>query len=563
VVNNRKNIRLGDLLVEASKITKEQLEDALKVQKSTRKKLGETLEELKYVTEKDIMEVLQIQLGIPHINIDTHGVDSEAAIMIKENFARNNLLIPIKKTGNELVVAMRDPLNLMAIENIELMTGLKVKPVIDTSRNIVKAINQVYSRKIVEKAIEEYRKDNISDDMDIDINAIDNLNNAPIVKMVNTMIMEAVGAGASDIHIEPYEKDIRVRYRIDGLLREVMNHRKDIHRPLVTRLKIMSNLDIAERRIPQDGRVEVEIGSLDLDLRISTVPTIHGEKVVLRILDRNSFLKDKTQLGFSEYNYELFEKLLAEKDGILLATGPTGSGKSTTLYSILKELNSEYKNIVTVEDPVEYRMEGINQIQVNPKVGIGFANGLRSILRQDPDIIMIGEIRDKETAEIAVRAAITGHLVLSTLHTNNAPSTMNRLIDMGIQPYLLTSSIKGIIAQRLVKVICPKCKEEYYSSIDEKKILGLTPQDDLKLHRGYGCNYCNGTGYSGRKAIHEILIVDRDVRNSIMTNNNEDNLRDIARKHGMRTLREDCEELVMNGITTLEEYINVVYKVED
>lgn len=561
--NTRKNIRLGDLLVEASKITKDQLEDALKAQKVSRKKLGETLEELKYVTEKDIMEVLQIQLGIPHINIETYGVDSDAAIIIKEKFARDNLLIPIKKSGRELVVAMSDPLNLMAIENIELMTGLKVKPVIDTSKNIVKAINQVYSRKIVEKAIEEYRRDNIGDDMDIDISSIDNLNNAPIVKMVNTMIMEAVGAGASDIHIEPYEKDIRVRYRIDGLLREVMNHRKDIHRPLITRLKIMSNLDIAERRIPQDGRVEVQIGTLDLDLRISTIPTIHGEKVVLRILDRNSFLKDKTQLGFSEHNFELFEKLLNEKDGILLATGPTGSGKSTTLYSILKELNSEYKNIVTVEDPVEYRMEGINQIQVNPKVGIGFANGLRSILRQDPDIIMIGEIRDKDTAEIAVRAAITGHLVLSTLHTNNAPSTMNRLIDMGVQPYLLTSAIKGIIAQRLVKVICPKCKEEYEATIDEKRILGLLADEELTLYHGYGCNYCNGSGYSGRKAIHEILVVDRDVRNNIMTDKNEDSLRDIARKHGMRTLREDCEELVMQGVTTLEEYINVVYKVEE
>lgn len=563
VDDTRKNIRLGDLLLRAKKITDEQLQYALRLQKSNKKKLGETLEELKYVSEKDIMEVLQIQLGIPHINIDTHGIDSDAAILIKENFARENVLIPIKKTDTELVVAMGDPLNLIAIENIELITGMKVRSVIDTSKNIIRAINHVYSRKMVEKAVEDYRKEYINDDLDMDITSIDDLSNAPIVKMVNTMIMEAVGSGASDIHIEPYEKDLRVRYRIDGLLREVMNHRKDVHKALVTRLKIMSDLDIAEKRVPQDGRVEVEIGSLDLDLRISTIPTIHGEKIVLRILDRNSFLKDKTQLGFSGHNYRRFENLLKEKNGIILATGPTGSGKSTTLYSIIKELNSEYKNIVTVEDPVEYRMDGINQIQVNQKVGINFATGLRSILRQDPDIIMIGEIRDHETAEIAIRAAITGHLVLSTLHTNNAPSSINRLLDMGIQPYLITSSLKGIIAQRLVKLICPKCKENYEASGDEKAILGISNSEKLMLSRGVGCDYCNGTGYFGRKAIHEILIVNRAIRESIINGESEDVIGDKSQKSGLRTLLEDCRELVDEGITSLEEYINVVYKLEE
>ena len=452
--NKLRPLRLGDLLVEVGKITNEQLNFALDVQKENRKKLGEVLQELGFITNNEIIEVLEFQMGIPHVDLDKYYIDPEVISLISEEFARNNNLIAIKKQDNKLIVAMEDPMNIIVINDLEIITGFEVEPRISTPDGIQNALNQYYSKKTAEKAVEEFTKEFSIDEETIDQNLLREINKAPVVRLVNTIILQASQSKSSDIHIEPEEEYLRIRFRIDGDLQDIMKPAKQTHGAIVTRIKIMAKMNIAERRLPQDGRIETEVNGKKLDLRVSTIPTIYGEKVVIRMVDRTSFLIKKEELGFLPEDLQMFSKMLKSTNGIIYVTGPTGSGKSTTLYAMLNEVNDSKKNILTIEDPVEYRMKGVVQSQVNMKAGYDFANGLRSMLRQDPDIIMVGEIRDGETATIATRAAITGHLVLTTLHTNNSVSTINRLIDMGIKPYIVASTTVAIIAQTLVKKVC-------------------------------------------------------------------------------------------------------------
>lgn len=558
---DKNKMRLGDLLVNVGKLSEEQLQQALKEQQKSGKKLGEILVEKQYVTERDIIQVLEFQLGIPHVDLNKYFVDPEAPQLIQEKIARRNTLIPIKIDRGKLVVAMADPLNIFAIDDIKIATGMEVEPVISTRENILSAIEQFYNRQNAEKALEEFRSQYDVDSInELDEEVLNEINNAPVVKLINSIIRQAVKSNASDIHIEPFEEKLRVRIRIDGDLQEIMTPSKSTHSAIVTRIKIMGKMDIAEKRIPQDGRVETSIDGRDVDLRISILPTVYGEKIVIRLLDRGNFLLSKDQLGFTKGNLDRFDKIVKNPNGIILVTGPTGSGKTTTLYTVLRELNEINKNIITVEDPVEYRLDGINQVQVNNKAGLTFANGLRSILRQDPDIVMIGEIRDVETAQIAVRASITGHLVISTMHTNSAPATISRLMDMGIDSYLITSSVVGVVAQRLVRKICEECKVDYTPDVNEKRILGI--EEDVTLYKGQGCNKCYNTGYKGRIAIHEIMPLTSGIREVIDANSSIDQLKNKALLEGMITLKENCKELVLQGTTTVEELLKVAYTME-
>ncbi|MDD4780717.1 MAG: ATPase, T2SS/T4P/T4SS family [Tissierellia bacterium] len=549
-----KTAKLGDILVLKNEITKEQLQDALKLQIGSNKKLEEILVEKRYVTESIIMATLSEQLGIDIVNLDNYNISLEATKLISEKLARRTNSIPLKLWNGKILVAMNEPLNIFDIEDIEMESRKKAEIVLASKRQIQIAIDKYMGRRSAEKAVEDFNKENlVNEDFDeIDENIDLNVNNSPVVRLINSLIRQALKMGASDIHIEPLENKIRVRVRVDGDLQEILTPSKHTQSAIVTRVKIIAGMDIADKRIPQDGRIEMKVDDSIIDLRISVLPTVYGEKIVMRLLDRGNFLKTKKELGFTENNMELFDAILDAPNGVILVTGPTGSGKTTTLYAALNELNRINKNIITVEDPVEYKIEGINQVQVNTKAGLHFATGLRSILRQDPDIIMVGEIRDEETAEIVVRAAITGHLVISTIHTNDAPSTIMRLQDMGVKPFLVAASVRGIVAQRLVKKICTNCNIEYESSDYEKDLLGI--KGDIKLHRGKGCPKCYHAGYSGRIAIHEILKVDKDIREIITSGGNSDDIAKAAKKAGMETLRDNCLKLVLSGVTTIEEY---------
>ncbi|WP_099190658.1 GspE/PulE family protein [Tepidibacter mesophilus] len=553
-----KKIKLGEILTSTGKITQEQLNNALKEQKNSKKKLGQILIDNNIITEQDIIEILEFQLGIPHINLENFVIDEEVPLLISESLARRYELIPIRKQRGKLMVAMVDPLNIFAIDDVKIATNMDVDPCICSQQDVLNAIDRCYGKEVAEKAIEDFKKQyEVENINDLDEAILNDINNAPVVRLVNSIIKQSIKAKASDIHIEPFEENVRIRFRVDGQLQEIMNSSKTTHSAIVTRIKIMGKMDIAEKRVPQDGRIEINIDGKEVDLRISVLPTVFGEKIVIRLLDRSSFLLSKSQLGFTDGNLDRFYKLIENPNGIILITGPTGSGKTTTLYTILKELNQINKNIITVEDPVEYKLHGINQVQVNNKAGLTFANGLRSILRQDPDIVMIGEIRDTETAQIAARAAITGHLVISTMHTNDAPSTITRLIDMGIQPYLISASVVGSIAQRLVRKICTNCKKAYTPSDKEKEILNI--EEDTKIYKGEGCAQCYNTGYKGRTSIHEIMNMSKNIRESIDNKEGIDKLRKVAMDEGMVNLRDNCKELVLNGITSFEEFMTVAY----
>jgi len=553
--------RLGDILIDAGLLTLGEMEGALELQKRTGKKLGEVLIDEKMLSEKQIIEVLEFQLGIPHMDLNKHFIDPEITRLVSEKLARRHSLIPIKIDRDKLIIAMSDPLNIFAIDDVKIETGMNVEPVISTKADIANAIEQHYEKQSAEKAIEEFKEQYHVDAIEeIEQDILSVINNAPVVKLVNSIIKQAIKLQASDIHIEPFEYRLRVRFRIDGDLQEIMSPEKSAHSAIVTRIKIISKLDIAEKRLPQDGRIEVEVDGKTVDLRISVLPTVFGEKIVIRILDRKGFLKSKREIGFTEKNLCFFNSIIKNPNGILLVTGPTGSGKSTTLYAALNELNSVSKNIITIEDPVEYQMEGITQVQVNTKAGLTFASGLRSILRQDPDIIMIGEIRDVETAQIAVRAAITGHLVISTLHTNDTASTVSRLLDMGIPSYLLSSALVGIVAQRLVKRLCENCKSYYLAEEKEKQLLNV--EGDTKLYKAEGCGVCNNTGYKGRIAVHEIMGVNKDMRSLIDKGASLDEIRALARLQGMDSLSESCSQLVLAGVTTIDQLIKVAYSLD-
>lgn len=556
-------MRLGDILVSNEIINEEQLYKALELQKGSGQKLGSVLITQGWITEEQLFRVLEEQFQIPYIDINNVYIDAKVPKLISESLARKHMAIPIRLDKNRLTVAMADPLDMIAKDDIRIITGMELEIVISAQQDISRAINRYYdASERAERAVEEYTTQSGTPEDELEQEDADVIN-SPMVRLVNTIISQAVRSRASDIHIEPFEKHVRIRYRVDGELREVMTPAKATHSAIVTRIKIMGKLNISEKRLPQDGRVETIIEGLPIDMRISVLPTVYGEKIVIRLLDRSSLVVSKDELGFSEHNLELLNKIMKVPEGIILVTGPTGSGKTTTLYSLLKELNKETKNIITIEDPVEYRLEGINQVQVNVKAGLTFANGLRSILRQDPDIVMVGEIRDVETAEIAVRAAITGHIVLSTIHTNDTASTISRLEDMGIENYLVSSSAVGIIAQRLVKKICLKCKTSYLATNEELNMLGLPGNTKLDLVKGTGCNSCNHTGYSGRTAIHEVLVIDREIRSLITAGKTTDEIKQRAMLKGMTTLNETCRELVKSGITTIDEMLRMTFSVDE
>lgn len=551
--------RLGDMLVDAGKIDIGQLQKALAKQKAEGKKIGEVLIEENLVTENDIMDVLQMQLGIDKIKLDVIQVDKRAVKLLTEEMCKKNELFPFQVEENFIKVAMVDPLNIFAIDDVSISTGLQVKTYIATKEQVKRAREKYYSSENVLNAARVLSNEKKESSKNDDLAEIDDVKNAPVVKMVDYLLKNAVEQRASDIHIEPYEGFIRIRYRIDGQLQKISTLDKETLPAIVTRIKILGNMNIAEKRTPQDGRIITTIGDRDVDMRVSILPLVTGEKIVIRILDRTSYKRDKKGLGLSESDEEKLDRIIKSPHGIILVTGPTGSGKSTTLYTVLNEINKESKNIITVEDPVEYSLEGVNQVNVNQKAGLTFASGLRAILRQDPDVIMIGEIRDGETAEIAIRASITGHLVLSTLHTNDAASSIVRMIDMGIPNYLVATSISGVIAQRLVKKVCPNCSSSYEASNYEKRILGVEEEAPLVLSKGTGCVYCNHTGYTGRIGVYEIMEITREQRELIVNLSNSDVLKDLAVKNGMKTIEENCRELVLKGVTTIDELAAVAF----
>jgi type IV pilus assembly protein PilB len=543
--------RLGDLLIQEGLITPEQLQSTLE-EKAPNQKIGDALLQRGLITDQQLAEVLEYQLGIPHINLMHYPFDTNLFSLISKETARRNLIVPLKKEGNKLYVAMVDPMDFIVIDDLRLSTGFQIETVIATKEGILRAINKYYN---VDEGLEELF-DELSPSergRDDDINDLD----SPIVRLVNQILNNAIIQKASDIHIDPQETKVVIRYRVDGVLRVERVLPRHMRSVLTARIKIMSNLDITEHRIPQDGRIKINLDFHPIDLRVSTLPTVYGEKIVMRILDMGAALNDLNKIGFNALNLKRFSEMIEQPTGIVLITGPTGSGKSSTLYAALNRLNSEQVNIITIEDPVEYQLEGINQIQVNSNVGMTFAAGLRSILRQDPNIIMVGEIRDKETAETAVRASLTGHLVLSTLHTNDSLGTITRLIDMGVEPFLIASSLTGIVAQRLVRKVCRDCAEVQEATKREIDIFARRGMKIEKIKRGKGCQSCNMTGYKGRVALHEVLVLNDDMRRIIMNEDSTHKLKEHAIKSKTIFLIDDGLLKVKQGLTTTEEVLRV------
>lgn len=557
------NLPLGELLVEIGVITREQLEEALSAQKTSEENapLGDILLNLGYITEKQLMLALEYRFRIPFYDLSNMQLPPELSNIVSYDTAKKYTIVPVAMEGGKLLVATSDPMDFSALDDVRFQSKTEVRPVLATSSDIKSAMLKLYEQTQTEEVVEDLNNEySLADVEQLSEKINESVDNAPVVRLVNLIINQAINSRASDIHIEPLENSVRVRFRIDGELYEQLTIRKSSLPAIVTRLKIMGNMDIAEKRIPQDGHVQTVFNGAGMDLRLSVLPTVNGEKVVIRILGGRGVVLERSQLGFTESNSRLFDEILRNPHGIILVSGPTGSGKSTTLYTALREVNKPGINIITIEDPVEYRMEGISQVQINPKAGLTFAAGLRSILRQDPDVIMVGEIRDSETAEIAVRASITGHLVLSTIHTNDSASTVSRLIDMGIQPYLVSASLIGVVAQRLVRRICPACKVTHTTDSTEMQLLGLSQPADIS--KGTGCPACSGTGYKGRIAIHEILAMNKELRQAVDHHATTEELRDISQKYDTKTLRDSCTELVLGGITTLDELIRVTYTAE-
>lgn len=553
------NKPLAEMLLEVGVISQEQLEDALsEQQKSPNTPVGDILLSLGYIDEKQLMKAMEYRLKTPFYELNDLDIPPEMSQLISHETAKKYTVVAIAKEGSRLTVATTDPLNFYAMDDVKLESKMDIRPVLATPTDIKNAIVRVYEKIRTNEAVEDLNKEYTIEDVEILSEEINNnIDNAPVVRLVNLIINLAINTSTSDVHIEPMENSVRIRFRIDGEMYEQLSITKSAHAAVVTRLKIMANMNIAERRIPQDGRAQTTYNGKPVDLRLSVLPTVNGEKVVIRVLGGQSVALERKELGFTEKNSEMFDEILKNPNGIILVSGPTGSGKSTTLYTILKEINQINLNIITVEDPVEFKMAGINQVQVNPQAGLTFASGLRSILRQDPDVIMVGEIRDAETAEIAVRASITGHLVLSTIHTNDSASTISRLLNMGIEPFLVSASLVGVVSQRLVRRICSHCKVRRTPDPAEMKLLGIAEQHDV--YEGVGCQICNKTGYKGRIAIHEILVVNRDIRELINRNASVDELRKAAIRSGTTTLQNSCANLVLQGTTTMEELIRVTY----
>ncbi|HXL02802.1 MAG TPA: GspE/PulE family protein [Candidatus Atribacteria bacterium] len=556
--------RLGEIMLSRQYITPQQLEEALKVQKETGEKLGVVLKKMGLVGTKEVYQALAEQLGASFIELDNYLIDPQVASLLPEKFCRERQVIPVGEENGALILVMANPADVVTIDRAQLMTGKEIKPAIAPPEEIERIINTYFGAKesvddilrgVEEKegvALEEKAKE-------IEIGQLKALGEeAPIIQAVNAFILQAIRAGASDIHLEPQDKIVRIRFRIDGILHDISSTSSRVHPALVSRIKILSRMNIAERRLPQDGRFQIRVDNRIVDFRVSSLPTIFGEKIVMRILDKSTLLLDLDKLGFGPNDLEKFTRLIKHPYGMVLLTGPTGSGKTTTLYSALNLINQPELNIITIEDPVEYQLPGINQVQINPKIDLSFASALRSIMRQDPDIIMVGEIRDRETAEIAIHAALTGHLVLSTLHTNSAAGAIIRLQEMGVPSYLISSALLGVVAQRLVRKICLHCRTDL--EIEGETALKLTEggKEKLILHRGQGCNLCNRTGYRGREAINEVLVIDDDIRSLILKNATEGEITTKAKEKGMSTLKENAIQKVLKGITTLEEMYRVV-----
>jgi type IV-A pilus assembly ATPase PilB len=552
--------RLGEILQDIGLVTEEQLYLALEEQKVTRESLGTILIKMGIVNSESLSHALATQFGMTVVKLSDEEIQDEALRKVPPAVARRQKIVPIKFENNILTVAMADPLDFLAIDNLCAMLGCEVVGVLSTLDDIEAALNKNYGteEKTVDTMLDELSETDI--DFDVKQQAVEEeSDDAAIVKLVSLIILEAFRERASDIHIEPLEKKFRIRYRVDGMLHEVPGPPRNLRGPVTSRLKIMAGMDIAEKRLPQDGRIKLNLLGKEVDLRVSTLPGLFGESVVLRILDKSSVLLGLEELGFMGDDLKRFESILAVANGIFLVTGPTGSGKTTTLYAALHTLNRPDRKIITVEEPVEYLISGINQSQVRTEIGLTFARVLRSMLRQAPDIIMVGEIRDTETAEISIRAALTGHLVFSTLHTNDAPSAITRLIDMGVKPFLVASSVQAILAQRLVRIICENCKESYEPRMDELIQLGLDPSQKgkTKLYRGKGCSECNHTGYKGRQGIFELMNVSHAIQEMTMRSAPASEIREQAHKDGMKTLREDGIRKALDGRTTLSEVMRM------
>ncbi len=560
--------RLGDLLVSVGLISEQQLQQALELQKQGKKRLGSVLIENGMISQKQLIEALQMQLGIEFVDLSKISIPPELSHAFSKNIAKRYGVVPVAAAKDELYIAMSDPLNFVAIEAVKTATRKRVVPMISTDDAVERAIATLYGNEGAARAIEEMERAGVADSSPAATFVTSNLGgeedaqSAPTIRLVNTIIERAATERASDIHLEPREDDLTVRMRIDGLLREILAVPKNLQNSVISRLKVMGSMDIAERKVPQDGRANVRIKQMDIDLRMSTLPTIYGEKIVIRLLDKSSTLLDKAAIGLSGDDLKKYMNLIGNHSGVVLIVGPTGSGKSSTMYTMIRELNTEQVNLVTLEDPVEYNIDGVNQVQISEKMGMTFANGLRAIMRQDPDIISVGEIRDGETAQIAMRAAITGHLVLSTVHTNDSVSTINRLVNIGVEPYLVATALKGVISQRLVRRICPHCRKEYDATPEELALLGIPGGTGVKLFRGEGCPMCFGTGYRGRTGVFEILILTNALRTLIEAGASREEYL-AAMPEDFVPIAENCRRLVLEGVTTAEEARRTIVSAEE
>ena len=591
--------KLGETLLRENLITPQQLKEALDFQRMNGGRLGSTLVKLEILSDEQITAVLSRQYGVPSVNLDLFEVDESAIKLIQQDVAKKYMVLPLSRVGPTLTLAMVDPTNVLAIDDIKFMTGLQVEPVIVSEFALADAIERYYgmtrelelakfldemssSVSVSSEPVQQAKSNGYDslgfslDDQDlellqeteeIDLENVERMaEDAPVVKLVNVILVDALRRGASDIHVEPYEKEFRIRFRLDGILYNIMNPPLKMRDALTSRMKIMAKLDIAEKRLPQDGRIKIRVRldgrGRELDFRVSTLPTIFGEKIVLRLLDKEKLQLDMTKLGFEEFSLERFKRNINKPYGMVLVTGPTGSGKTSTLYSALQALNTPETNIITAEDPVEFNLSGINQVQMKEQIGLNFAAALRSFLRQDPNIVLVGEIRDFETAEIAVKAALTGHLVLSTLHTNDAPSTISRLMNMGIEPFLVATSVNLIQAQRLVRRICKECKGEIRLPKEALIDVGFAPSEaaDLHTYKGQGCTACNGTGYKGRVGLYEVMEITDELRELILVGASALELRKKAIEEGMLTLRMSGLEKIRSGMTTIEEIVRETVK---
>ena len=564
---------LGQILLDKGLINQEQLEEALRVQKSTTEQIGRILVDLNYVQEREVLRAQAEQLGIPLLELDRVSPDEDVAKAIPQSLVQRYSAVPIRRTGNRLTVAMTDPTNVFALDDIRLITGYEIDPMLAAADDIAALLRQgdnLASSNELSNALnalggpgalpEEIDVGGAGADEDVDRTS-GMEDEAPIIRIVNVIIQQAIKDKASDIHIEPDRRGVRVRYRIDGVLHEVMTVPKYVHAPLISRVKIMGDMNIAERRLPQDGRIHVRVEGMEYDLRVSSLPTVFGEKTVMRILDQSNVMIGLNRLGMLPEIQAEIESIIVQPNGMILSTGPTGSGKTTTQYSILNKINSVDKNITTIEDPVEYQLRGLNQVFVNRKAGLTFANAMRYFVRQDPDIIMVGEIRDLETAETAVQASLTGHLVLSTLHTNDAPSAVTRLVDMGVEPFLIAASTIGVCAQRLGRRICQNCKEPYQPPMDALKRVGfpLEDVDEIVFYRGRGCEQCRHTGYKGRQGLYELMLINEEIQDLIVKRAPLSEVKNAALANGMKTLKMDGFTKVRMGATTVEEVMRVVF----